>query len=115
MDDTVPFGMGMKLASLKGAGEGGRGNVFRELVGVFIAYVEVQCLFLEKGFVAIGAIMGLRLLVLFHVIVHGVLAVFCDTAGGTNKLSIFRSEIGKRSGRGGRSGRSGSGGKRSGR
>jgi hypothetical protein len=36
MDDTVPFGVGMKLTALKGAGEGGRGNLLCELVGMFV-------------------------------------------------------------------------------
>lgn len=65
----------------------------------------------------IGAIMGLRLLVFFHMVVHGVLAVFCDTTSGANEFSIFGSKIGELwhgSGRGGskRSGRSGRSGRR---
>lgn len=55
----------------------------------------------------IGAIMGLRLLVFFHMVVHGVLAVFCDTTGGANEFSIFGSKIGELWHGGGRSGRSG--------
>jgi len=56
----------------------------------------------------IGAIMGLRLLVFFHVVVHGVLAVFCDTTRGANEFSIFGSKIGELWHGGRRSGRSGS-------
>lgn len=64
----------------------------------------------------IGAIMGLRLLVFFHMVVHGVLAVFCDTTGGANEFSIFGSKIGELWHGGRRSRRSRrSGSKRSGR
>ena len=109
VDDAVPLGMGSEIACLKGTGKGRWGGVLGELVGVFVAEVEFQGLLLKEGFMAVRTVMRVGVLVLFHMIVHRVLALLGHTAGGADELSRFVSVIDEGHGLCGLSGLSGCG------
>jgi hypothetical protein len=93
MDNTIAFGMGLVCASIKRTGKG-LGGVMGELLGVFGPLMEVQRLLLKEGFGTIGTGIFGGLLMGLHVIMHGVLSLFCNTTGGTDKLTCGVFDVG---------------------
>jgi hypothetical protein len=95
MNDTISLGMRMELTGLKGTGKCGRDSILCELIRMFGTNMEFECLLLKKGFRTVSTQMCLDLSVLLHMIMHRVLTLFGNTAGGTDKLAILISLIGK--------------------
>lgn len=88
MDDTVALSVGLEVTSRYGTGEGGWQDID---LGMFGAEVEIERLLLEKGFLTgrTGVIRSIGTLeVLLHVVVHRVLALHNDPAGGTLETPV---------------------------
>ncbi len=88
MDNTVALGVGLEVASRYGTGESGWLDVD---LGMFGAEMEIERLLLEKGLMArgTGVIGGVGSFeVLLHMVVHRVLALHNDSAGGALKTTV---------------------------
>lgn len=102
---TVSLGMGTEFA----VGMGAHVVLVGRRVGVFRAHVELECLALEESLAT--DLTGVRhlLFMTFHVVVHGVLLLLNDAAGGADEVTGFianvfthgdRGRLGRRAGSG---------------
>lgn len=62
-------------------------------IGMFRAHVEIECLALEESLATDLTGVGHLLLVAFHVVVHGVLLLLHDAAGGADEVTGFISNV----------------------
>lgn len=78
-------------------------------IGVFGAHVEIECLALEESLTTDLTCMGHLLFVAFHMVIHGVLLLLHDAAGGADEVTGFIANVFAHFGTGGRRGVSAAG------